>query len=324
VFTSQGLNRRHFLKLFGSSALGLLAASGARGDLLQRLQNQAAQDAARPRPGAQKLHLILTGYTRADACGRACARDCAAMGNSFRNARLGNQLQIHNLTGNAWTAPAVMNYLTRSTALQEVGPRQVVCFYHSGHGEGLEPGDGEEAHRLVLNDHRSLNRRAVRLALERRHPYGVMLLTDCCSGTAAQDEGSSEVEGRDLRAPNATTIRQLFLIRPRLINITACQPGTLGAFVHAPQYDGFSAQSAFTVALFQLLYAQRAYTSWNALFPALQRMSQLVSTFPGNQPQVPYVFGRLVETNGAAPSGSTPAGPIHGIHELVPSGANEE
>jgi hypothetical protein len=293
------LSRRGFLGLLGTSAAGLCALSRVNAGPLHDLNNLAGRGSG-PQE-ADKVHLIVTGYTRPDNVGKACAQDCQAMVDTLDAAGLGSQLRIHDLTGNAYSAGAVMHYLNQAPELQEVGPRQVVCFYHSGHGNGLGVGCGEAQHELDLNAGK-VNRQAVRLALQRRNPYGIIILSDCCSGQARPTQ--SPLPGtRAIATPNAATIRNLFLRRPQLINITAAQPGTLASSAHGAQFNGHGAESAFTVALMQFLYTPRVYNSWNELFPAWQDLCAMVSR---PQSHRPYAFGPLLERAGAGAIGAGP------------------
>jgi hypothetical protein len=276
-------HRRTMLRYMGASALGLLAARPVFGNL---------PFGSGQTPEADRLHLVLAGYTANDDCGQACARDIEAVKRAFQSA-LGSRLECHDLT--ASSVSRLMAYLRTSARLPASGSRAVVFFYHSGHGSGLEPGKGEDSHELLINDHSArINRLQLRSVLQGRNPHGVVILTDCCSGDSAVRD-VERAQARSFASVNAQTIRNLFLRMPRLINITAALPGTMGRYRHSSEVAGHGAESAFSAALLNLLHDGRTFANWNQFFPELVRMTRRASAIRGARPHEPYRFGPLQE-----------------------------
>jgi hypothetical protein len=238
---------------------------------------------AEVRDEATRLHVVLLGFTPADGIGPACRKDVEAVRRFFQSSLgslPGNRLQIHDLTGDAWTPDRIL------AALQKlpVGPNDNVLVYHSGHG-CMRPDGPWASHLLTVNGHRDVPRYRIRDVLKGLRPRGLLLLTDCCSycGTNGVPEGM--VPRSLVVGPNVASVRNLFLKARGLIDITAAQAGGTAQATHVgPNAPG--AGSAFTVALLNLLSdPTQTFTAWQDFFPRLRRETQ-ASSNGAHQPEV--------------------------------------
>jgi hypothetical protein len=227
------------------------------------------QPAAKVTAQADKLHVILVGYTRPDKVGTACQKDILAMKHHLETvfAREKGRLVVHNLMGDRWSGAKVMDYLR---ALK-VGQNDNVLFYHSGHGGIYSPSHPEKSQVLQLNSG-NLFRGHVTDLLKGKHPRGLIILTDCCSNFPR--------ELPILAQPNplnAESVRNLFLRMRGLVSITAAKDGQ-SASSQSQGINLTGARSAFTVALFQeLSKTDRVFTSWQDLSASLSDRTNLVS-----------------------------------------------
>lgn len=227
-------------------------------------------------PEATRLQVLLLGYTRKDGVGRACQKDIVAFKKMLLDAFNGPDLRqcliIHDLTGDLWSGPGILEFVSRMT----IDKNDVVLIYHSGHGGDMVPAWPEESHLLNLN-RGGLSRLRLRQALLFHQPRGLILLTDCCSSWFKGFRNVSlEAAPWPRREVNWGTLRNLLLRTPKLIDITAAEDGRMAQAAHLA-HQGTGAESAFTVALLALLHDPHEFQNWSEFFPSLKQYTREAS-----------------------------------------------
>jgi hypothetical protein len=221
---------------------------------------------------ATKVHLVLAGYTvsaKTDI-GQDCRADLTAVQSLFSQAFLGewgDRLVIHPLYGPSWTSAKVYEYLQK----MDVGPNDVVVFYHAGHGAIMDPNRPVDSSVLILDDHQYLLRGQVLKYLAAKNCRGVIVLTDCCSSVPQAGVGRALIENT-LPRFNRETIRNLFLRFRGLVDITAAEVGTTEANGNSLN-DFAGARGAFTAAFLKIACDGRVFNSWAEFFPVLRDMT---------------------------------------------------
>lgn len=223
---------------------------------------------------ADKVHLIVTGYTKVNGedIGPDCRADVTAVQAMFSAAFQGawrNRLEIHPLYGNAWTAEKIRRYLRELS----IGRNEVVVFYHAGHGCIQDAARPVETHVLEVNSG-LLYRGEIKRLLLSHNCRGVIVLTDCCSSVPTVGRVRSINAAAEPHL-NRQTVRNLFLRLRGVVDITAAEVGQNAGNTQLGSFAG--AQGAFTVAFLKVASEEHVYASWQDFFPALRQMTRTSS-----------------------------------------------
>lgn len=227
--------------------------------------------ASQAKGAATRLHIILVIDAAAANVGRGALVNKKLMSEVINKSFKGHEERLAS-----WTNIVASDSfdLTPDAVLKDIEALDVrstdsIFFYYCGHGawETERLPSGDEKGQFLAMSGGNLFRSDLRTALVKKHPYSIVMLTDCCSSLTTKNPPEvSKIDGE------WETFHDLFFLQPGIFDITAAHRDQFG---WANNDYGYY----FTQVLSKWLCAKRSsirsdgqdgFVSWREFYPKIR------------------------------------------------------